>query len=201
MSAPTIKTWVTGELVSADDLNGQIKEQLGNSFLHTATEVGSIPYLSALREEAALAPPSDTKPHFLVSEKDSALPQWSPHGLRYTELGSYTANGDTDLTTWSDYLWLYVYDNRTRSGHWILTSKITDDVNTSTRVALTDLGALYHYITLYQNGDVLAINARRQTVNIHKNLSGFTDVVTAPEGSGGRRTVDSAVDITIYGVQ
>lgn len=195
MSAPAIKTWVTGELVSAADFNGQIKDQLANSFLHRATEPGSIPYLSALREEAALAPPSDTKRHILVNEGDGAAPQWSPHGLRYTELGTYTANGDTDLTTWSDYVWLYVYDNRSRSGHWILTSKITANVNTSTRVVLTDLGALYHYITLYQNETVLAIQARR----LSAGRSG--DKVTIRVDHRNNPIWDGSVNITIYGVQ
>ncbi|MCY4020878.1 MAG: hypothetical protein OXG39_15805 [Chloroflexi bacterium] len=201
MSAPAIKTWVTGELVSAADFNGQIKDQLANSFLHKATEPGSIPYLSALREEAALAPPSDSKRHFLIREGDGAAPQWLPTSLPHTELGTYTANGDTDLTTWSNYSWLYVYDNRSRSGNWILTSKITDDVNTSTRVVYTDLSSLYHYITLYQNEDVLAIYARRLAVSIRTNYGGSSDVVVAPEDRHGRRTVDSSVDITIFGLQ
>ncbi len=195
MSAPTIKTWVTGELVSAADLNGQIKEQLANSFLHKATEAGSIPYLSASREEAALAPPADTRLHYLVNDKDNALPQWTPHGLRYTELGTYTSGGDTDLTTWSDYLWLYVHDNGTRSGHWILVSKITDNINTSARVVYTDLGTLYHYITLYKKGNALSISARRQTVNRNGGA------LSLPMSYGNNPRVESSVNITIYGVQ
>lgn len=43
MSAPAPKTWNDGDLVSAVELYKQIKEQLANSFLHKATEVGSIP--------------------------------------------------------------------------------------------------------------------------------------------------------------
>lgn len=68
MSAPAVKTWSDGDLVSAADLNEQIKEQLANSFLHKASEVGSIPYLSALREVAALAPPSGNGQYILTCE-------------------------------------------------------------------------------------------------------------------------------------
>ncbi len=201
MSAPAIKTWVTGELVSAADFNGQIKDQLANSFLHKATEVGSIPVSTGVRELEPLPPPSADKPHFLVSEGNSGAPIWSPHGLRYKELGTYTANGDTDLTTWSDYLWLYVYDNLTRSGHWILVSKITSDVNTSTRVVHTDLSGLYRYITIYQNQSVLAIDAKRHTVILRVTNNGYDNVAVTRSSDNRRTAIDTSVNITIYGLQ
>ena len=70
MSAPAIKTWVTGELVSAADFNGQIKDQLANSFMHKATEPGSTPYVSALREEAALPLPTGYHSHLPLQFRD-----------------------------------------------------------------------------------------------------------------------------------
>ena len=78
MSAPALKTWADGDLVSAAELNEQIKEQLANSFLHKATEAGSIPVSTGVRELEALPPPTNTGQHVLVSDGNGASPLWAP---------------------------------------------------------------------------------------------------------------------------